>query len=102
MHVSRSIPVAQSSKPADHGALSTRGFKFAQLEMSKLYRYHLPLNIVLKWSPLALEVILSVMLSTFSFELTDKEIAWNTGSISFPTMGLDSTKPELLLRVKCL
>ena len=49
-----------------------------------------------------LEVILSVLLMGFSFELTDEEIVWNLGPVSFPTMGPDSNKPELLLRMKSL
>ncbi|KAM5541986.1 hypothetical protein V8D89_004296 [Ganoderma adspersum] len=57
------------------------GFKFAQLEM---------------------KVILSVLLMGFSFELTDEEIVWNVGPVSFPTMGLDSIESELLLRMKRL
>ncbi|KAI1783840.1 cytochrome P450, partial [Ganoderma leucocontextum] len=57
------------------------GFKFAQLEM---------------------KVIVAVMLMAFSFDLTDTEITWKVGAISFPTMGLGSTKPELLLRMKRL
>ena len=77
------------------------GFKFAQLEMSKSCP-HYPLHIVLTPSPPALEVILSVLLMGFSFELTDEEIVWNVGPISFPTMGPDSDKPELLLRMKSL
>ena len=46
------------------------------------------------------EVVLSVLLSSFEFELTDKEITWNFGAVTFPTMGLDSKKPEMLLRVR--
>ena len=61
-----------------------------------------PLHIVLTPSPLVLEVILSVLLMGFSFELTDEEIVWNLGPVSFPTMGPDSDKPELLLRMKSL
>ncbi len=48
------------------------------------------------------EVVLSVLLAAFEFELTDKEITWNFGAVSFPTMGLDSEKPEMLLKVKAL
>ena len=46
--------------------------------------------------------MLSVLLAAFEFELTDKEIMWNTGAVSFPTMGLDSDKPEMLLKVRAL
>ena len=40
------------------------------------------------------------MVAAFEFELTDKQIIWNAGGVSFPTMGLDSKKPEMLLRVR--
>ncbi len=61
-----------------------------------------PLNPRLTLSPPALEVILSVLLVAFSFELTDEEIVWTVGAVSFPTMGLASTKPQMLLRAKSL
>ena len=48
------------------------------------------------------EVVLSVLLSSFEFELTEKEITWNFGAVTFPTMGLDSEKPEMQLKVRAL
>ncbi|KAI0695585.1 cytochrome P450 [Cerioporus squamosus] len=60
------------------GVYSPFGFKFAQLEI---------------------KVILSVLLSRFRFELTDKPIVWKTSAVSYPTMGTVSTRPEMLLKV---
>ncbi|KAI0760541.1 cytochrome P450 [Fomes fomentarius] len=63
------------------GSRSCIGFKFSQLEM---------------------KVVLAVLLAAFKFELTDKPVAWNSSPISYPTMGEESTKPELLLKVQAL
>ncbi len=43
-----------------------------------------------------------MLLTAFKFELTDKPVAWNTSAVSYPTMGEESTKPELVLRVQAL
>ena len=48
------------------------------------------------------EVILSVLLPAFSFEVTDKPVACNASAVQYPTMGEESEKPELLLKVKAL
>ncbi|KAI0738094.1 cytochrome P450 [Daedaleopsis nitida] len=63
------------------GTRSCIGFKFSQLEM---------------------KVILSVLLTSFKFELTGKPVTWNASAVIFPTMGEDSKKPEMLLRVQAL
>ncbi|KAI0333049.1 cytochrome P450 [Cubamyces sp. BRFM 1775] len=60
------------------GSRSCIGFKFSQLEM---------------------KVVLSLLVSSFKFELTDKPISWNTSGVSYPTMSEDSDKPEMLLKV---
>ncbi|KAI0648533.1 cytochrome P450 [Trametes meyenii] len=60
------------------GGHSCIGFKFSQLEM---------------------KVVLSVLVSSFKFETTGKPITWNTSGVSYPTMGEESSKPELLLKV---
>nr|A0A2R4SBW0.1 RecName: Full=Ganoderic acid synthetase CYP5150L8; AltName: Full=Cytochrome P450 monooxygenase CYP5150L8 [Ganoderma lucidum]AVZ44872.1 ganoderic acid Z synthetase CYP5150L8 [Ganoderma lucidum] len=63
------------------GVRSCIGFKFSQLEM---------------------KVLLTILLPAFSFELTEKPIFWNTSAVSYPTMDKDSTRPEMLLKVKAL
>nr|BED42991.1 cytochrome P450 monooxygenase [Trametes versicolor] len=60
------------------GSRSCIGFKFSQLEM---------------------KILLSILLSTFKFETTGRAITWNTSGVSYPTMGENSDKPELLLKV---
>ena len=76
------------------------GFKFSQLEMSTGY---LPSpTIVARDLTRALvcsEIVLSMLISNFKFELPGKPIAWNFAGISYPTMGYTSTKPEMLLKL---
>ncbi|PCH40495.1 cytochrome P450 [Wolfiporia cocos MD-104 SS10] len=57
------------------------GFKFAETEM---------------------KVVLSVLLSTFHFELTWKPITWNAAGVQYPTVGKDDNTPQLPLKVKPL
>lgn len=49
--------------------------------------------------PFLAEVVLSLLVSNFVFELSDKPIAWNISGIRFPTVGVDGSKPELPLKV---
>ena len=78
-----------------------RGFKFSQLEMSKWA--HLELSrFPLLIAAVAAEVLLTTLLPVFSFELTDKPIIWNSSAVSYPTMDKDSTRPEMLLKVRAL
>lgn len=60
------------------GKKSCIGFKFAEMEI---------------------KVVIAVLVSTFTFESTDKPILWTTASNMFPTVGKDGTRPELPLRV---
>ena len=46
------------------------------------------------------EVVLATLLATFEFKDTGKPVAWNSSVVIYPTMGEDSTKPEMLLNVK--
>lgn len=48
---------------------------------------------------ITLEIVLSILLSTFKFETTGRTITWNTSGVSYPTMSESSDKPELLLKV---
>ena len=45
------------------------------------------------------EIVLSVLLTRFKFELTDNPIVWNASAVNYPTMGEESTKPEMVLRL---
>jgi len=54
------------------------GFKFAETEM---------------------KAVLSVLLPSFAFEVTNKPIMWNVATVTYPTVGWDSAKPELPLFV---
>ncbi|TFY63601.1 hypothetical protein EVJ58_g3147 [Rhodofomes roseus] len=60
------------------GGRSCIGFKFSELEM---------------------KVILSVLLSTFKFELTDKPVVWNVASVRYPTVGTESNYAEMPMKV---
>ncbi|KAI0739058.1 cytochrome P450 [Daedaleopsis nitida] len=60
------------------GNRSCIGFKFAQIEM---------------------KVILSTLLANFTFGLSDKPIFWNVSAITFPSVGKESEKPEMWLKV---
>ena len=48
------------------------------------------------------EIILSLLLSSYSFELTGKPVMWNQSGIVYPTMGPESVQPELRLKIKTL
>jgi len=60
------------------GGRSCIGFKFSQLEM---------------------KVVLTVLLSAFTFSLSDKQIHWNPAGIQYPTVGKESRKPEMPMKV---
>ena len=45
------------------------------------------------------EVVLAILLRSFKFSLSDKEIYWNIASVNYPTVGRESTKPALYLKV---
>ncbi|KAH9952184.1 cytochrome P450 monooxygenase [Amylocystis lapponica] len=52
-----------------------------------------------KYAELEMKVVLTILLSTFTFELTDKPIVWNVAHVHYPTVGHESNKLELPLRV---
>ncbi|OBZ67681.1 hypothetical protein A0H81_12357 [Grifola frondosa] len=52
-----------------------------------------------KFSQLEMKVVLSLLLSRFAFSLSDKPIVWNLAPVRYPTVGKDSTKPEMWLKV---
>ncbi|CCM06150.1 uncharacterized protein FIBRA_09623 [Fibroporia radiculosa] len=55
-----------------------------------------------KFSEMEMKVVLSVLLSSFKFELTDKPIEWNVAGVRYPTVGKVSDVPQLPLRVELL
>ncbi|CCM01001.1 uncharacterized protein FIBRA_03049 [Fibroporia radiculosa] len=55
-----------------------------------------------KFSEMEMKVVLAVLLSNFTFELTDKPIEWNTAAVRYPTVGKVSNKPQLPLKVRLL
>ena len=48
------------------------------------------------------EVVLTVLLSTFKFELTDKHTYWNLAPFVYPSVVPYGSKPELPLKVTLL
>ncbi|OBZ77377.1 hypothetical protein A0H81_02561, partial [Grifola frondosa] len=60
------------------GVYSNLGFKFSQLEM---------------------KVVLSLLVSAFTFELPDKPIVWNLANIGYPTVEKHGEKPQMPLKV---
>ncbi|KAJ3488906.1 hypothetical protein NLI96_g2507 [Meripilus lineatus] len=63
------------------GGRSCIGFKFSQLEM---------------------KVVLSVLLSSFKFSLSDQDIVWNLAPAKYPTVGRISIKPSMPMKVELL
>jgi len=76
------------------------GFKFAEITISEdycstlTYRY-LCTNHGLLFS----EASLATLIPTFDFGLTDKPIVWKQAQVSYSTMGADSTKPEMIVKM---
>ncbi|RPD55386.1 cytochrome P450 [Lentinus tigrinus ALCF2SS1-7] len=75
------VPGVYSNLMSFHGgSRACIGFKYAQLE---------------------LKVVLSVLLTNFKFELTDKDIVWNHAGVAFPSVG-KSRKPEMPLKISAI
>ncbi|KAI0713837.1 cytochrome P450 [Earliella scabrosa] len=60
------------------GGRSCIGFKFSQIEM---------------------KVVISVLVATFRFELSDRPFVWNFAGVTYPAKDKHSSKPEMYLRV---
>ena len=45
---------------------------------------------------------MSVLVDSFEFSLTDKDIVWNLSGVSYPSMDKESINPSLELKVKAL
>lgn len=48
------------------------------------------------------EVVLAVMLRSFKFSLSDKDIYWNVGIVSYPTVGKVDTKGTMPLKLEVI
>lgn len=48
------------------------------------------------------EVVLAVMLRSFRFSLSDKDIHWNVGIVSYPTVGKVDTKGTMPLKLEAI
>ncbi|TFY62571.1 hypothetical protein EVJ58_g3785 [Rhodofomes roseus] len=60
------------------GVYNKSGFKFAETEI---------------------KAVLSVLIPQFALDVTDKPIMWNVATVTYPTVGWESDKPELPLFV---
>ena len=40
-----------------------------------------------------------MLLTSFTFDLTEKPIVWNVAAVRYPTVGEESTKPEMPLKI---
>ncbi|OCH91430.1 cytochrome P450 [Obba rivulosa] len=63
------------------GSRACIGFSFAQMEM---------------------KVILSVLLTSFRFELPKQRVVWNNAVVSYPTMGKNGLRSQMLLKISPL
>jgi len=52
-----------------------------------------------KFSEMEMKVALAVLVTNFTFDLPEKPIAWNVAAVWYPTIGRNSTKPEMPLTV---
>ncbi|KAL6306606.1 cytochrome P450 monooxygenase [Sparassis latifolia] len=52
-----------------------------------------------KFSEMEMKVVLSVLLPSFTFEITEKPILWNLAGVRYPTIGAESLKAEMPLKV---
>jgi hypothetical protein len=74
-----------------------RGFKFAEIEMSTFSCSLQHTDLIM--SPPA-EIVLSTLLKTFIFELSDKDIVWRSGAFVTPaTKGMEEETSHLPLIV---
>ncbi len=79
------------------------GFKFSQLEMSASSS-NLSWNVVdrNRCALVLAEVVLSVLLKSFRFSPSNKEIVWNLSPVKYPTVGRESSRPSMPMKVELL
>ena len=82
------------------GGRACIGFKFSQLEMSAC-PYIFNINAFVQPDPAlcSTEVVLVTLLSTFTLAPSDKDVYWNLAGIQYPTIGKESLRPELPMKV---
>ena len=98
MHVRLSRGFLNAQSLILHAGCS--GFKFSQLEMSKSENTVLHLCGMLMRT--YAEIVIAALLPSFSFELTDSPILWNTAAVTYPSMDKQGGKPEMRLKVTAL
>lgn len=74
--------------------LLSSGLKFAELELSTS-----SLRDFVRSLTSHPEAMLSVLLDSFSFAPSGKNIVWNIATVRYPTVGIEGVKPELPLLV---
>lgn len=79
------------------GGRACIGFKFSQLEMSSCCC--LFPDMYFRPDPPSAEVVLVMLLAKFTFAPSDQEIYWNLAGIQYPTVGNDSSQPQLPMKV---
>lgn len=75
----------------------TSGFKFSQLEMSAYIYMCVRASACVLTSDI--EVVLAVLLRSFRFMSSDKEVYWNLAGVNYPTVGKGGMKAALPLKV---
>lgn len=69
--------------------------------MSTLSNLH-DLYVSADLSDCLVEVVLCVLLGSFKFSMSDKEIVWNLAGAKYPTVGKASMKPSMPMRIELL
>jgi len=74
------------------------GFKFSQLEMSKSNHF----SAILRCHKLAIEVILALMIESFRFSPSNKDVTWKMFGVASPTVSdaSDDTSRQLPLLIE--
>ena len=82
---------------------SENGFKFSQLEMSKQSPSFIDddvLTLFFFFFFIAAEVVLSILIESFEFSPSEKELYWQMSNSVTPTVAGEEMKPQLPMVVK--